>query len=85
MIAILLQDEVPNVNQNKIEFSTSDPDIFKFLKFSNALDFNTAIPGADKVVFVLKSGYSITIHFTLKEMTSVTFRDIHLRTFSEII
>lgn len=85
MVAVLIQDEEPTVNQNKIELSTSDQEIFRFLKLSNVLDVSSSVLGTDNVVFVLKSGYSITVNFTLKEMTSIIFRDIHFRTYSEII
>lgn len=86
MVALLLQNETPTINQNKLLLSTADLELFNFVKNSAfLLDFSKVSFFKDEIVFELKSNHLVYFKYDPTINLSVTYRFIKVRHQSEIL
>lgn len=86
MVALLMQEETPGPKFNKIEFSTADPEIFKYLKAtSKALTLKSVEVSDAKIIITTVWEYKIYIKYNQMEMKTFIFNEIYTRHKSEIL
>lgn len=86
MVALIMQEEIPGPKFNKIEFITSDSEIFRYLKANvKSLTFKTVTISEDLIVITTIWNYNLYFKYTQAELTSFDYNDIFLRHKSEII
>lgn len=86
-VALIMQEvaEIPN-SFTKIEFSTSDQEIFRYLKLCSKIFTVTELLSTDNLI-ILKTQSNHNLYFNLvsKPMEAVNIQKVYVRKSSEII
>lgn len=79
-ISLLLQDGPSPLKYSRIELSTNDIELYKYLLSSaKMLDIKGFKEKKQSIEFELKSGFFIYINYTLSEITILDYRGIKIR------
>lgn len=84
-LALLLQEERSTPGFTKMEVSTNDIELFKFLSTSSrSLDIKNYKVNNQILELELKSGYFVYINYKKEKITAVDYAGIKIRTKTEI-
>lgn len=79
-ISLLLQGGASTLKYSRIELSTNDIELYKYLLSSaKMLDIKGFKEKKQSIEFELKSGFFIYINYTLSEITILDYRGIKIR------